>query len=260
MIWSVDSSLTHRTYIVSGGSRGLGLATATALVARDANVVLLARSSGDLALATSELGSDCCLVLPGDLGDPEVAERAVAAAASRFGRLDGALLNTGGPAPSPASATTDEQWLTAFAAVFIAPLRLARAVASALPSSPGEDAALLFTLSTSVFRPLRGLAASNGLRPGLASLVRELAEEWGPSGIRVNGIAPGRIATERVRSLDARGGDPDEVRSARETHIPLRRYGQPAEFGNVAAFLLSPAASYVTGAVIPVDGGASFNP
>lgn len=260
MILHVDSLLTDRTYIISGGSRGLGRATADALVAADANVVLLARTGEDLADAADVLGPERCLVLTGDLCDPEVAERAVAAAASRFGRLDGALLNTGGPAPSGASDTSDEQWLAAFTAVFLAPLRLARAVASALPSTPGGDASLVFTLSTSVYRPLRGLAASNGLRPGLASLVRELAEEWGPRGIRVNGIAPGRIGTERVRSLDARSGDPDEVRGAREAHIPLRRYGQPAEFGAVAAFLLSPAASYVTGAVIPVDGGASFNP
>jgi 3-oxoacyl-[acyl-carrier protein] reductase len=111
-------------------------------------------------------------------------------------------------------------------------------------------------LSSSVRVPIPALALSNGLRPGLAGWAKTLADELGPRGVRVVGLLPGRMATGRVRELDARDGDPDEVRAANSQTIPLRRYGEPAEFGRVAAFVLSPAASYVTGVMIPVDGGA----
>ena len=114
----------------------------------------------------------------------------------------------------------------------------------------------VFVLAASVRAPLPGLAISNGLFPGLAGVVKTLADEHGPSGIRINGLLPVRIATDRVRQVDALLGDPDEVRARLSQSIPLRRYGEPAEFGHVAAFVLSPAASYITGAMIPIDGGA----
>jgi 3-oxoacyl-[acyl-carrier protein] reductase len=114
----------------------------------------------------------------------------------------------------------------------------------------------VFVLASSVRVPLAELAISNGLFPGLAGVVKTLADELGPAGIRMNGILPVRIATDRVRELDALSGDPDEVRARLSERIPLRRYGEPGEFGRAAAFLLSPAASYITGAMVPVDGGA----
>jgi 3-oxoacyl-[acyl-carrier protein] reductase len=120
----------------------------------------------------------------------------------------------------------------------------------------GTGGSLIFVLASSVRVPLAELAVSNGLFPGLAGVVKMLAEELGPSGVRVNAILPVRIATERVRQLDALAGDPDAVRARKSQDIPLRRYGEPAEFGRMAAFLLSPAASYTTGAMIPVDGGS----
>jgi 3-oxoacyl-[acyl-carrier protein] reductase len=104
--------------------------------------------------------------------------------------------------------------------------------------------------------PINGLAISNGLRPGLAMIAKTLADELGPNGIRVNGLMPGRISTDRLKELDGKSGDPEAVRRASEKTIPLRRYGTPDEFGRVAAFVLSPAASYLTGAIIPIDGGA----
>jgi 3-oxoacyl-[acyl-carrier protein] reductase len=104
--------------------------------------------------------------------------------------------------------------------------------------------------------PISGLAISNGLRPGLAMIAKTLADELGPNGTRVNGLMPGRISTDRLKELDAKGGDPEAARRASEKTIPLRRYGTPEEFGRVAAFVLSPAASYLTGTIIPIDGGA----
>jgi len=145
--------------------------------------------------------------------------------------------------------------------VFLGAVRLGRVLATELgserASSPGgTGASLVFVLASSVRAPLPDLAISNGLFPGLAGVVKTLADEHGPAGVRINGLLPVRIATDRVREIDALAGDPEEVRARQSEHIPLRRYGEPEEFGRVAAFLLSPAASYVTGAMIPVDGGA----
>lgn len=111
-------------------------------------------------------------------------------------------------------------------------------------------------LSGSVHEPIPGLTISNGLRPGLAGFAKSLADELGPRGIRVVGLLPGRIDTDRVRELDSLSADPEATRQAAESRIPLRRYGTPEEFGRTAAFLLSPAASYVTGVMLPVDGGS----
>jgi 3-oxoacyl-[acyl-carrier protein] reductase len=116
--------------------------------------------------------------------------------------------------------------------------------------------ALAWVLSTSVKSPAPGLATSNGLRPGLAMLVKQLADELGPDGTRVVGLLPGRVETERVRHLDSLADDPQAARTRAEATIPLRRSGRPEEFGRVAAFVLSPTASYLAGSMIAIDGGA----
>jgi 3-oxoacyl-[acyl-carrier protein] reductase len=135
--------------------------------------------------------------------------------------------------------------------VFVGGLRVARAVAERLD----QGGSIALVLSSSVKQPLPGLAVSNGLRPGLAMAAKTLADELGPRGIRVNGLLPGRVDTERVKELDALSPDPAAARAGHEALIPLRRYGQPAEFGRIAAFLLSPASDYLTGVMLPVDGG-----
>jgi 3-oxoacyl-[acyl-carrier protein] reductase len=119
----------------------------------------------------------------------------------------------------------------------------------------GDGGVIGFVLSGSVYEPIPGLTISNALRPGLAGFAKSLADELGPRGIRVVGLLPARIDTDRVRELDALSADPEATRMENESRIPLRRYGRPEEFGRVGAFLLSPAASYLTGIMVPVDGG-----
>ncbi len=193
-------------------------------------------------------------------------DRLIGAARERFGRLDGALISVGGSPPGTVATTPDDAWRSAFESVFLGAVRLARVLAADLGgtddgaaeagSRTGAGGSIVFVLASSVRVPLAELAISNGLFPGLAGVVKTLAGDLGPAGIRVNGVLPVRIATDRVRELDALRGDPDEVRARLSERIPLRRYGEPEEFGRAAAFLLSPAASYITGAMVPVDGGA----
>jgi len=246
----MDLGLADRVYLVTGGARGLGRATADVLVAEGARVVLSGRTEDTLTAAVEELGDRATYVV-GDNADPDLPSRLMAAARQSWERLDGALVSVGGPPTGTVTATTDEQWTAAFGSVFLGAVRVAREVAAEL----GDGGSIAFVLSTSVRAPLPAMAVSNGLRPGLAMVAKQLADELGPRGIRVNGLLPGRVGTERVAELDAMREDPEAARAAARERIPLGRYGEPSEFGRAAAFLLSPAASFVSGAMLPVDGG-----
>jgi 3-oxoacyl-[acyl-carrier protein] reductase len=249
----MDLGLQDRVYIVTGASRGLGLATATVLAEEGARVVLCARDEARLQEATETLNAgDRAMALPGDMTDARLGERLAAAAVGRWGRLDGALVSTGGPPPGETLALEDDAWRAGFESVFLGALRIARAVASTIDEEGGS---MGFVLSSSVKQPIAGLAASNGLRPGLGMLTKTMADELGPRNIRVNGLLPGRLDTDRVRELDGEGAKGRRNREESQKRIPLGRYGDPVEFGRVAAFVLSPAASYLTGAMVPVDGG-----
>lgn len=244
----MDLGLAERVYLVTGGSKGLGFATARALVADGARVVLSSRSRANVDAAAAELGANAVAV-PGDNSDPDLADRLVTVAKERFGRLDGMLVSVGGPPPGTVLDTEPETWREAFDSVFLGTLRLLRAVATEV----SDGGALALVLSTSVRVPLANLAISNGLRPGLAMTAKALATEVGPRGIRVVSLLPGGFATDRMLRLV--GGDAEALRD-RVAGIPLGRLGEPDEFGRVAAFVLSPAASYLTGTVVSVDGGA----
>ncbi|MFD6865071.1 SDR family oxidoreductase [Streptomyces diastaticus] len=246
----MDLGLKDRVYVVTGATRGLGNATARALAADGAKVVVSGRDQGTAEQAAEAIGPNAVGV-GADNADPRAAERLLAAAKEHFGRLDGVLVSVGGPPPGSAASTTDEQWEAGFASVFLGAVRLARAAAAEL----GEGGVIGFVLSGSVHEPITGLTVSNGLRPGLAGFAKSLANEVGPRGIRVVGLLPGKIDTDRIREIDGFAEDPAAARAAAEASIPLRRYGRPEEFGRTAAFLLSPAASYLTGVMVPVDGG-----
>ncbi|MFJ8947857.1 SDR family oxidoreductase [Streptomyces sp. NPDC102395] len=246
----MDLGLRDRVYIVTGATRGLGNAAARELVADGAKVVVTGRDEQGVADAAAGLGPNA-LGVAVDNADPEAAERLIAAAREAFGRFDGILVSVGGPPPGFVADNSDEQWQTAFESVFLGAVRLARAAAAELEAG----GVIGFVLSGSVHEPIPGLTISNGLRPGLAGFAKSLADELGPRGIRVVGLLPSRIDTDRVRELDGLSADPEATRTANESRIPLRRYGSPEEFGRVAAFLLSPGASYLTGIMLPVDGG-----
>jgi 3-oxoacyl-[acyl-carrier protein] reductase len=246
----VDLELAEKTVIVCGGSKGLGRAIAGVLVAEGARVLVVSR---DPAAAAAELGAQAT-PCPADLATPEGVDGVVAAASS-LGGVDGLLVNTGGPPPGLALDLTDEQWDGAYRSLIGNPIRLIRALRPRL----SEGSSILFVTSSSARVPIAGLDTSNILRPGVTALVKCLALELAPQ-VRVNSIVPGRIDTERVRYLDSvraerTGRAYEEERRAHEGVIAMGRYGDVAEFGRVAAFLLSPAASYVTGAAVQVDGG-----
>ena len=268
---SVDLGLGDRVYLVTGGSRGLGFAAADALVADGARVVISgpheATASAAAARLSEKVASRSAVTWAvADNADPATPERLIAAAKESFGRLDGALISVGGTPPGTIADTSDEAWRAAFESVFLGAVRLARVLAINLSQEPsvspaggaiaGTGCSVVFVLASSVRVPLAQLPVSNGLFPGLAGVVKTMANEFGPDGVRVNALLPVRVATDRVREFDALRGDPDEVRAHESQRIPLRRYGEPEEFGRAAAFLLSPAASFITGAMIPLDGGA----
>jgi 3-oxoacyl-[acyl-carrier protein] reductase len=251
----MDLGLPGRTYIVTGASRGLGFAVAETLAAEDANVLVVSRTDEAVQKAAEQLGPRARGVAA-DLRDPEAPGRLMEAARSEFGALHGAFVSHGGPTPGPALELDDETLRDAFELSALGPIRFVREVAREL----GEGGAIVVLTSWSSAEPVPGLASSNVTRPGTWGYVKTLAGEVGDRGIRVNAVFCGRFATERQTELQEgmarkRGTTREEIVREIEEAIPLRRIGDPRELGKVAAFLLSPAASYVTGAAWLVDGG-----
>lgn len=252
----MDLGLAGRGYVVTGGSRGLGRASAEHLVADGAQVLLVGRDADQAERTARELtaeGEGAAYALAADLADPDAAERVLEAAEEHLDRLDGAVLSVGGPPTGRFRERTDEEWRAAFEQVHLGPLRMARTLLEAADN----PLAITFVLSTSVRAPLADFAISNGLRPGVAMAVKTMADEYGPEGHRLNCLLPGRFDTDRVRAHDEASGDPAARRARHAAAVPLGRYGQPEEFGAVAAFVTSPMASFMTGSVVTVDGGAT---
>jgi 3-oxoacyl-[acyl-carrier protein] reductase len=250
----MDLGLKENVFVVGGGSKGLGNAVARALVDEGARVLLVSRDEQSLQTALADLGP-AARAIAADMADADTAARITAAVDAEFGgRLDGVVINAGGPPAGKALELSDEQWLASYQLLIGGPLRLLRTLIPKMTNG----GAILFITSSSVRQPIPNLDSSNVLRPGVAALAKTLARQLAPE-IRVNSLMPGRFDTDRIRTLDAGraqalGVTPEEVVRESSKEIPFGRYGDPIELGRFGAFLLSPAASYVSGVAAQVDG------
>lgn len=257
----MDLRLTSKVAMVGGASKGLGLAVAQALAREGARVSLASRDERAIRAAAERLHAETgvpAFACAADLADAAAIERWHAGTIEEFGGVDLLFANTGGPPAGAVLDLDDAAWRAAFDLLLMSAIRLVRLVVPSMQSRGGG--AILMSTSTSVREPIPSLALSNVIRASVTALAKTLAFELAPSKIRVNTILPGRIATDRLRQLDElharRAGVPAAVEAERaQAAIPLARYGTADEFGRAAAFLLSDAASYITGASLQVDGG-----
>jgi 3-oxoacyl-[acyl-carrier protein] reductase len=257
----MDLGLRDKVVMVGGASKGLGYAVARALAAEGATLSIASRDGAAILRAADRIGSETgARVLPitADLGQCDAIERWHAKTIAQYGGVDALFANTGGPPPGDALSFDDDGWQRAFELLLLSVVRTVRLVVPSMKERGGG--AILVGTSSSVKEPIPNLALSNVLRAGVTSLAKTLSLELAPFHIRVNTLIPGRIETDRLRHLDeinAKRADvplEDHRREVMAT-VPLGRYGVPEEFGRMAAFLLSDAASYVTGSNVQVDGG-----
>jgi len=256
----MDLGLKGKVALLTGASRGLGFAAAEALAKEGVDIAINSRDEKTLFRAGDKLAKYGTRVvsLPGDVTDPNQAEMLVGATIATLGKLDLLFTNAGGPPPGAFESFTDADWQHAIDLSFMSHVRLIRATLPFLRKS--ESPSVLTVTSISVKQPIPNLVLSNSIRAATIGLTKTLALELGEEGIRFNSILPSWTDTERVKSLlsdraERRGTSlKDEIRVQNE-QSPLGRMAKPEEFGKAAAFLLSPAASYITGVMLSVDGG-----
>ncbi len=255
----MDLGLKDRVALAAAASQGLGWGVARALAADGARVSLCGRRPAAVRAAAERLTAETgapALGVACDVTDAAALQAWVAQTVAAWGRVDALLVNAGGPPAGLFADLSDAQWQAAFELNILSAVRLIRA---ALPHM-GPGSAILTITSAAAREPVARLALSNVMRAGVAGLVKTLADELAPRGIRVNNLLPGRLDTERVAQLDQNTADKlgisfDEARARALAAIPLGRLGTVDEFGAAGAFLLSPAASFITGASLRVDGG-----
>lgn len=253
--------LENKCILVAGSSQGLGYAIAEASAREGAKVFLGSRSVEKLSISASQIEKSAGTKVNYselDVTKPESIKSWVSSAFQQFGQIDGLVVNAGGPPAGMFDNFTDEQWHAAFELNLMSAVRLIREVLP--PMKKASKGSIVTITSVSVKEPIDMLLLSNVFRSGVTSLAKSLSRDLASYNIRINNILPGRLDTERVKQLDGiiaenRGISVNEVRSSFQEAIPLSRYGKPEELGNLAAFLLSDKASFITGTTIPVDGG-----
>jgi len=247
--------------MVAASSKGLGFGIARELALNGATVCLASRTKDEVEKAAEQLRKETGTTIHVsvfDAANSESIQNWISEINNTFERIDGLVVNAGGPPPGNFDDFADNDWLAAFNLTLMSAVRLIRGVLPAMRKA-GEGSILTIT-SMSVKEPVDRLLLSNVFRSGVTSLVKSLSNELAAENIRVNNLLPGRIDTNRVQSLDKNtaqnsGIQVDEVKRKNEQKIPLHRYGTTEEFGKAGAFLLSPAASYITGVSLAVDGG-----
>ncbi len=252
----MNLALEGRRALVTGASRGLGRAIALALAQEGVQVVAVARDLERLQelAASHPPGRGAISVRTCDLNDAA----AIASLAEPLAGADILVINTGGPPPGPVADTADATWTAQFEAMFLSAVRLAR---HALPGMRARGFGRIITVvSSGVIQPIENLGISNALRAAVVGWAKTLAAEVASAGITVNCVAPGRIATDRLAELDRgkaarEGATVEDVQRSSRAGIPAGRYGDPAEFAAVVAFIASARASYMTGGIVRVDGG-----
>jgi len=257
----MDLGLKNKVAMVGGASKGLGHAVARALAAEGALVSMASRDGDAIQRAADAIARDTggrTIAVAADLSQPDAIQTWHATTRRELGPVDLLFANTGGPPAGSALSFDDRSWQTAFDLLLMSVIRTVRLVVPDMRTRGGG--AILVGTSSTVKEPVPNLALSNVMRSGVTSLVKTLSIELAPDKIRINTLIPGRIATDRLRQLDEinatkAGISLDEQQARGASTIPLGRYGAPDDFGRVGAFLLSDAASYVTGASVQVDGG-----
>jgi 3-oxoacyl-[acyl-carrier protein] reductase len=254
----MDLGLKGKVAMVAGASRGLGFAVAQALAQEGAIVSIASRDEAAICAAAKRLGTRDVLAMPVDVRSADAIWSGARTTEDKFGGVDLLFANSGGPPAGAALSFDDAAWQGAVELLLFSALRMVRAAVPSMEARGGG--AILMSTSSSVKEPIQNLGLSTVLRASVSALAKTLALELAPARIRVNQIVPGRIDTDRVRQLDQingqkQGVSAEQAKAKSITAIPTGRYGEPEEFGRVAAFLLSDAASYMTGATVQVDGG-----
>ncbi|WP_174733736.1 SDR family oxidoreductase [Mesobacillus harenae] len=256
----MDFNLKGKTAIIAASSQGLGRAIAEELLKEGANVIISGRDEEKLKQLYKEievLGEGHLAYQKADITKLEDISSLVETAVNRFGRIDILVNNAGGPPAGSFETITDEEWQSAFELNLLSYIRLIRA---ALPYLKEKGGKIINIASSSIKEPIPGLILSNTFRTGIVGLTKTLAQEFASDQILVNTVAPGRIATDRVKHLDEvnagkQGISREEMENRVKETIPLKRYGDPEEFAKVVAFLVSDANTYMTGSSFVVDGG-----
>lgn len=259
--------LRGRVALVTGGSSGLGFATAQALARRGARIALSSRGGAKLDQARDRLAAQAgdtaeVVGIAADVREAQALEDLVGETERRLGPVDILIANGGGPPPKPAAELTDEDWLAAFPLIFLFIPRLCRLVLPGMRERGWGRIVAINSISTRA--PIPNLSLSNALRPAVVGYLKTLAAEVAADGVTVNAVLPGYTATERqdeiaLAAAARTGRDPEQIKAGWVAQTPAGRMGDPAEIGEVVAFLCSPAASYMTGQSVVVDGGFTRN-